>query len=560
MTANTPTQQTAATSASATPASAAVPSPQPATRTMGELLYSAFTRFDRRTAFVDGDRTLTYAQSAARVQAIRDSLRAAGAKPGDYGALLGSSRPETFFSTSAIYLEGLRVSPLHPENGIRDHRQSLELSQVQYLLYEQGRFDDMARELAETVPGLTVIPVEILDPASQAQGAEAVSGFSVLDRPVRVDPESDASLGFSGGTTGTPKGIVRSHRTMVTNALFTVIDWEWPADNRFLVTTPMSHASGAMALPILLQGGSMVMLDKFSPQAFVDAVAEHRISSTFLVPTMIYRLLDLPQEQLDRLSSLETVVYGASLMDPSRMQEALTRIGQVFLQLYGQSEAPNLITVLRKEDHDPTVPGRLASAGRATSCADLTIRDDEDREVAIGEVGEVCVSGPIVMTRYWQNPELTAETLRDGRLHTGDLGRLDEHGFLSIVGRKKDMIITGGLNVYPAEVEARMLEHPAVAQACVVGIPDADWGERVVAAVVLRDEPAAPDDTAAEVPAGDRGSAAADLGEEIRAFVREEKGSVQTPKDVMFVESVPVTKIGKPDKKAMQEQLAASLA
>ncbi|MGO1654918.1 MAG: AMP-binding protein [Brevibacterium yomogidense] len=560
MTANTPTQQTAATSASATPASAAVPSPQPATRTMGELLYSAFTRFDRRTAFVDGDRTLTYAQSAARVQAIRDSLRAAGAKPGDYGALLGSSRPETFFSTSAIYLEGLRVSPLHPENGIRDHRQSLELSQVQYLLYEQGRFDDMARELAETVPGLTVIPVEILDPASQAQGAEAVSGFSVLDRPVRVDPESDASLGFSGGTTGTPKGIVRSHRTMVTNALFTVIDWEWPADNRFLVTTPMSHASGAMALPILLQGGSMVMLDKFSPQAFVDAVAEHRISSTFLVPTMIYRLLDLPQEQLDRLSSLETVVYGASLMDPSRMQEALTRIGQVFLQLYGQSEAPNLITVLRKEDHDPTVPGRLASAGRATSCADLTIRDDEDREVAIGEVGEVCVSGPIVMTRYWQNPELTAETLRDGRLHTGDLGRLDEHGFLSIVGRKKDMIITGGLNVYPAEVEARMLEHPAVAEACVVGIPDADWGERVVAAVVLRDEPAAPDDTAAEVPAGDRGSAAADLGEEIRAFVREEKGSVQTPKDVMFVESVPVTKIGKPDKNAMQVQLAASLA
>ncbi|MGO1898935.1 MAG: AMP-binding protein [Brevibacterium yomogidense] len=560
MTANTPTQQTAATSASATPASAAVPSPQPATRTMGELLYSAFTRFDRRTAFVDGDRTLTYAQSAARVQAIRDSLRAAGAKPGDYGALLGSSRPETFFSTSAIYLEGLRVSPLHPENGIRDHRQSLELSQVQYLLYEQGRFDDMARELAETVPGLTVIPVEILDPASQAQGAEAVSGFSVLDRPVRVDPESDASLGFSGGTTGTPKGIVRSHRTMVTNALFTVIDWEWPADNRFLVTTPMSHASGAMALPILLQGGSMVMLDKFSPQAFVDAVAEHGISSTFLVPTMIYRLLDLPQEQLDRLSSLETVVYGASLMDPSRMQEALTRIGQVFLQLYGQSEAPNLITVLRKEDHDPTVPGRLASAGRATSCADLTIRDDEDREVAIGEVGEVCVSGPIVMTRYWQNPELTAETLRDGRLHTGDLGRLDEHGFLSIVGRKKDMIITGGLNVYPAEVEARMLEHPAVAEACVVGIPDADWGERVVAAVVLRDEPAVPDHTAAEVPAGDLGPAAGDLVEEIRAFVREEKGSVQTPKDVMFVESVPVTKIGKPDKNAMQVQLAASLA
>ena len=559
---------TVATATSATGTSAAVPSAQPASRTMGELLFSAFTRYDDRTAFVDGDRTLTYAQSAARVQTIREALRAAGARPGDYGALLGGSRPETFFCTAAIYLEGLRVSPLHPENGIRDHRQSLELAQVQYLLYESGRFDAMARELAETVPGLTVVAVEITDPgadgsgAAQAAGrAEAVSGFSVLDRPVRVDPEADASLGFSGGTTGAPKGIVRSHRTMVTNALYTVIDWEWPADNRFLVTTPMSHASGAMALPILLQGGSMVMLDKFSPQAFVDAVAAHGITSTFLVPTMIYRVLDLPDEQLARLSSLETVVYGASLMDPSRMAEALTRIGPVFLQLYGQSEAPNLISVLRKGDHDPTVPGRLASAGRPTSCADVTIRDDDDREVPPGQVGEVCVTGPIVMTGYWQNPELTAETLRGGRLHTGDLGRIDAHGFLSIVGRKKDMVITGGLNVYPAEVEARMLEHPAVAEACVVGVPDADWGERLVAAVVLR-EGAVAEVPVAGVPAGEvragEGGAAA-LAEEIRAFVRDEKGSVQTPKDIEFVESIAVTKIGKPDKGAMREQLAESL-
>ena len=562
---STPVQQQVTGQAAGTGASAAgASSHQPASRTMGELIHSAFTRYDSRVAFVDGDRSFTYAQSAATVQRIRETLRAAGVQPGDYGSLLGGSRPETFFCTSALYLEGLRVSPLHPENGIRDHRQSLELSQVQYLLYEAGRFDDMAEELAASVPGLTVIPVEVRDPATAEDTAEVVSGFSVLDRPVRVDPESDASLGFSGGTTGAPKGIVRSHRTMVTNAIYTVIDWEWPADNRFLVTTPMSHASGAMALPTLLQGGSMVMLDKFSPQAFVDAVAAHGITSTFLVPTMIYRILDLPQEQLDRLGSLETVVYGASLMDPSRMREALTRIGPVFLQLYGQSEAPNLISVLRKGDHDPDVPGRLASAGRATSCADVTIRDDDDREVPIGEVGEVCVSGPIVMTGYWQNPELTAETLRGGRLHTGDLGRLDEHGFLSIVGRKKDMIITGGLNVYPAEIEARMLEHPAVAEACVVGIPDRDWGERVVAAVVLREDAAgaAGADVAAAAGAGGEGGSPAQeaLGEELRAFVREEKGSVQTPKNVVFVSSVPVTKIGKPDKGAMRDELAAELS
>ena len=180
-------------------------SAQPATRTMGELAYSAFTRYDSRTAFIDGDRTFTYAQSAAGVQRIRRTLQEAGAQPGDYGALLGGSRPETFLCSVAYYLEGLRVSPLHPENGVRDHRQSLELAQVQYLLYEQGRFDEMAAELAATVPGLTVIPVKILDPATADDTAEVVSGFSVLERPVRVDPEADASLGFSGGTTGTPK-------------------------------------------------------------------------------------------------------------------------------------------------------------------------------------------------------------------------------------------------------------------------------------------------------------------------------------------------------------------
>ncbi|WP_019158577.1 AMP-binding protein [Brevibacterium senegalense] len=512
--------------------------PQPASRTMGELVYSALTRYDRRTAFVDGGRTFTYAQSAAGVQRIRRTLQEAGVRPGDFGALLGGSRPETFFCTAALYFEGLRVSPLHPENGVRDHRQSLELAQVQYLLYEEGRFDAMAAELAATIPGLTVIPVPILDPATASDTAEVVSGFSVLDRPVRVDPEADASLGFSGGTTGTPKGIVRSHRTMVTNAIYTIVDWDWPVENRFLVTTPMSHASGAMALPVLLKGGSMVMLDKFSPQAFVDAVEEHRITSTFVVPTMIYRILDLPQEQLDRLGSLETVVYGASLMDPSRLQEAIRRIGPVFLQLYGQAESPNLISVLRQEDHDPDDLVRLASAGRATSSADLTIRDDEDREVPVGEVGEICVSGPIVMSRYWQNPELTAETLRGGRLHTGDLGRLDEHGYLSIVGRKKDMIITGGLNVYPAEVEARLLEHPAVAQACVVGVADRDWGERVVAAIVVR----------AGTPVEDEAA----LSQELRDFVRAEKGSVQTPKDLEFVTDIPVTKIGKPDKNALR--------
>jgi fatty-acyl-CoA synthase len=242
---------------------------------------------------------------------------------------------------------------------------------------------------------------------------------------------------------------------------------------------------------------------------------------------MLYALMDHPDSRTRDLSSLETVYYGASAINPIRLAEAIERCGPIFAQVYGQAEAPMAITYLAKGDHDEK---RLTSCGRPTLFARTALLGEDGNPVPQGEIGEICVSGPLLAGGYWNLPDATAETFRDGWLHTGDLAREDEDGFWFIVDRLKDMIVTGGFNVFPREVEDVIAEHPAVAQVCVIGTPDDKWGEAVTAVVVLR----------SDVPTDDRFVAA--LMAEIKAAVKERKGSVQSPKQV----------IGKPDKKAVR--------
>jgi len=276
------------------------------------------------------------------------------------------------------------------------------------------------------------------------------------------------------------------------------------------------------------------MTQGFTPEKFIRLVEQHRITATFLVPTMIYVLLDSPARQGADLSSLQLVIYGASPMSPARLTEGIREFGPVFMQLYAQTEAPNTVTVLHQHEHDPVHhPERLASCG--TPCVGTQVRllDDDGHAVPRGEVGEICVRGPLVMQGYWNKPEETAKALRHGWLYTGDMARQDADGYLYIVDRSKDMIISGGFNVYPREVEDALSQHPAVAAAAVVGVPDAKWGEAVRALVVCK--------PGASVPA-----------EELIALVRERKGSVYAPKAIDFVDSLPVTGLGKLDKKAIR--------
>jgi fatty-acyl-CoA synthase len=285
-------------------------------------------------------------------------------------------------------------------------------------------------------------------------------------------------------------------------------------------------------LPSLIRGCTVHMLNGFDPDAVFKTIERERINFTLFVPTMIYVLLDHPALDKTDLSSLELLLYGASAMSPSRLVEGIERIGPVFSQLYGQTECYP-VSVLRKADHDPKTPELFLSCGFPIAACEVKILDGQDHEVETGEPGEICVRAPHVMAEYWKRPEQTAETLKNGWLHTGDIARADERGYMFILDRKKDMIVTGGFNIFPREVEDVLSQHADVAMVAVVGVPDDKWGEAVTAVIVARE--------------GARPNA-----EELINLVKAHKGSAHAPKHIKFVTELPMTGVGKVDKKVLK--------
>ncbi len=507
---------------------------------VGDLVVSAIARGGDRVAFICDDTRWTYRQLGAKVSQVIQVLQARGLQRGDAVATLSANRPEAFLITAASYVMGLRLTWVNPTSSEDDHAYILEDSGVQTLFFDPLPFGDRARVLAKRVPGVR----RMMSFGPSDGFGEDLLAAAAQHTPARLVPQAEADdvcvLIYTGGTTGQPKGVAHTHRVHVTMILTEMADWDWPSELRFLALTPITHASGAMIMPVLLKSGTYAMTQGFTAEKFVHLVETHRITATFLVPTMVYVLLDSPARQSADLSSLKLIIYGASPMSPTRLIEGMQVFGPVFMQLYAQSEAPNTVTVLHQHEHDPVHhPERLASCG--TPCVGTQVRllDDDGHEVPSGEVGEICVRGPLVMQGYWNKPEETAQALRHGWLYTGDMARRDADGYLYIVDRSKDMIISGGFNVYPREVEDTLSQHPAVAAAAVVGVPDAKWGEAVRALVVLRPG------TQADVVALER---------ELMAWVRARKGAVQAPKAIDFVTALPMTGLGKLDKKAIRAQ------
>jgi fatty-acyl-CoA synthase len=501
---------------------------------VGDLVISAIARGGERVAFIGDEARYSYRELGARISQVVQALQARGLQRGDAVATLSGNRPEAFFITAAAYLMGLRLTWVNPTSSEDDHAYILQDSGVTTLFFDPRMFGERAGKLRQRVPGVQRLMG--LGPCGEL-GDDLLAAADAFS-PTRLVSQAQADdvcvLIYTGGTTGRPKGVAHTHRVHVTMILTEMADWDWPREVRFLALTPITHASGAMIMPVLLKSGTYVMTQGFTPEKFVHLVQTHRVTATFLVPTMIYVLLDSPARQGADLTSLQLVIYGASPMSPARLVEGIREFGPVFMQLYAQSEAPNTVTVLHQHEHDPVNhPGRLASCG--TPCAGVLVRllDDDGREVADGEVGEICVRGPLVMQGYWNKPDETAQAFRHGWLYTGDRARRDADGYLYIVDRSKDMIISGGFNVYPREVEDVLATHPAVSAAAVVGVPDPKWGEAVRALVVLR--------AGAQVAA-----------EELIALVRERKGAVYAPKAIDFVASLPVTGLGKLDKKAIR--------
>lgn len=508
----------------------------------GHLMVAALKRHRDKPVMRLGETTLTGGQTAERISQYVQAFEAVSTAP---SALLALNRPEVLYILGAGQTQGYRRTSLHPLGSADDHAYVINDAAITTLIIDPV-FTERAVALLDLCPGLdTVLTIGPVPEALAGRARDLIelaAGFE--PRPLTaadLEPDHVISIAYTGGTTGLPKGVIGTAQAMNTMAQIQLAEWEWPAEPRFLMCTPLSHAGAAFFVPTVIKGGSLIVLAKFDPAEVLRTIEEEQITATMLVPSMLYALLDHPDSHTRDLSSLETVYYGASAINPTRLAEAIERFGPIFAQYFGQSEAPMAISYLAKGDHDPVNhPERLSSCGRPSAFLRVELLDEAGEPVSVGEPGEVCVSGPLLAGGYWQKPEETRSAFRDGWLHTGDIAREDDDGFLYIVDRTKDMIVTGGFNVYPREVEDVVATHPAVAQVAVIGTPHEKFGEAVTAVVVPREGVELSDDVVAQ----------------IQALVKEKKGSVQVPKQVIAAESIPLTGLGKPDKKALRANYA----
>jgi long-chain acyl-CoA synthetase len=454
---------------------------------LAQLLLRSARAYPDRAALALGDAvTATYAQLAARVAALAGGLRSRlGLRPGERVALVMQNCPQYVEVLFACWHAGLAAVPVNAKLHPRELEFILTGSGAR-ACFVTAEHADALSTLCRTVPVLT--RVTVIDVGS-ADYERLVVGVPIAAAERAADDV--AWLFYTSGTTGRPKGVMITHRNLMamTLAYFADVDAIAPGDS-ILHAAPMSHGSGLYVLPHVAHAAVNVTPESggFDPDEIHALLRRWRGASMFAAPTMVKRLVDHPRDA--DTSNLKTIVYGGGPMYVEECKRALARFGCKLVQIYGQGESPMTITALGKHLHadvlHPRYEQRLASVGLPQTGMEVRVAGAEDNSLADGELGEVLVRGDAVMRGYWQNEQATAETLRGGWLHTGDVGSLDEEGFLTLRDRSKDVIISGGSNIYPREVEEVLLRHPAVSEVSVVGEPDREWGENVIAFVVAK--------------------------------------------------------------------------
>ncbi len=485
------------------------------------------------------DGLMSYADVGARVSQFVQAQQARGITPGARLAILSKNRPEVLVNAMAALVNGVVLTPLHPLGSLADHAYVVGDAAIDCLVYDPEHFSERAAELQADHPGLTLLGFGP-NRADSGVGDDYLALADTFAPEPLVAPELAlddlCTIVYTGGTTGLPKGVVMPHRVWQAMTWIQMAEWEFPTPLRIAVPTPLSHAALSLLAPVMVSRGCFFVMESFSPDAFFDLVEQHRITCTLIVPVMLYAMQGHPRYHTADMSSMETIFYGASPMSPAKLAEAIEHWGPIFFQFFGQTEAPMVITHLKKGEHDLTKPERLASCGKPVPWLHVALLDEHNQVVGPGESGEICVRGPLVMVGYHNRPDETAEALSGDWLHTGDVGRYDDEGYLYIVDRTKDMVITGGFNVFPREVEDVISTHPAVSMVMVIGVPDPKWGEAVKAVVVLKPE-AEPSDA---------------LTHELQQLVKDAKGSQQAPKSIDYVDTLPLTPVGKLDKKSVR--------
>ena len=441
-------------------------------------------------ATIDGGRRRTWTEFRDRVARFAGALRAAGVQPGDRVAILalnGDAYLEYFY---AAPWAGALVVPLNTR---------LAAAELVAIINDAGAValvvdETFAAMLPALTPSLASVRAVFVSGASTLP-AGATSLDAAIGAADPVDPAEAATsdlygIFYTGGTTAASKGVMLSHGNIIANAMNMLTEVPFNPGTVYLHAAPMFHlADCSSTFSLTMSGGTHTFMPRFEPLAVLKAIQDLRVTNSILVPAMIGMLVNTPTIADYDLTSLTGLLYGGQSISEAVLRRAIECLpGCGFIQAYGMTELSPVVTFLSRRYHCTAGPdaGRLRAAGRAVPTAEIRIADDDDREVPRGTVGQIIVRGPMVMQGYWNQPQLTADALRGGWMHTGDGGYMDDDGFVFVVDRIKDMIITGGENVYSAEVENAIYQHPAVAMCAVIGVPDEQWGERVHAVIALK--------------------------------------------------------------------------
>jgi acyl-CoA synthetase (AMP-forming)/AMP-acid ligase II len=497
---------------------------------VASVLTRSVRHFPRRPAVIDGGRTIDYATLGERVDRLANGLLGLGLQPGDRVVDL-QHNAHTYIETDlALARAGLVRVAVNPRLTAADWAIITADSGARALVYGRG-FAGPAEELLDKVEGIDLVIGIERGPGRDYE--EVLAAASPSPQPARAAAANElVSLNYSSGTTGRPKGCMRTvdnRMASLRDMLVDVFEGGLGPDDVWLHAGPLTHASGLFVLPHLAAGACQVVLPSFDAAAVLDLIARHRVSGTVLVPTMVERVV-AERPAAVGLASLRRVTYAGAPMAADRIQAANQALGGAMVQFYGMVEAIPPLTVLRHDDHEH--PDRLGSAGRAVLGADLDLVDEDGDSVPDGTEGELVVRGDHVMAGYWGLQDATGKAIRDGALWTGDMARRTPDGYVTIIDRRNDMIITGGYNVFPREVEEVIAADPAVAEVAVVGLPDPEWGQAVTALVVAG--AGAPVDL-------DR---LRDRCLQLAGFKR--------PKRIEQVDALPKTPAGKVDKKALR--------
>ncbi|HSN80898.1 MAG TPA: AMP-binding protein, partial [Rhodoferax sp.] len=472
------------------------------------------------TAYIQDDRHYSFNEVGELSCRIANALLAAGFPKETKGAIWATNDVPSWSCTLGLWRANMCWLPVGARNSAEENHYVLDAFDCEVLFFQKY----FAPVIAGLQPRLPKVKLWICvdGDAPEVAGAIALASW-IKDQPttrpnVPVDMDDMVMLSATGGTTGMPKGVMNTHRSLQTFCAHYTISCHYLAAEKIvnLAAAPMTHTAGILSLPATARGGTVVVVTKPDPAILLAAIPKYKVTEFFLPPTVIYRLLDIPdlKAKVD-FSSLKYFMYGAAPMSVEKLKQAIDVIGPCMMGGYGQTEAPAAISYLPPDEHfvDGKVASdaRLSSVGRPNPLISVEIMSEANIILAQGETGEICVRGDLVMKGYYKAPDKTAETIIDGWLHTGDVGHIDSEGYLHITDRKKDMIISGGFNVYPSEVEQVIWGHPAVQDCAVIGVPDEKWGEAVKAVVELN-----------------QGQSV--TAEELIALCKDKLGSVKAPK------------------------------